>query len=302
MVFNLEYMKNKLDIEILKEKKVFDKYFNNLLSNYLSKNLLDNAMLYANLNGGKRIRPYLLKEFAKIKNIKKERYLRLSATVELIHSYSLIHDDLPSMDNDDFRRGKPSLHKKFNEAQAILAGDSIHDLAFEILSHNSTHSNAGILLKLINFTAYNIGSKGLAGGQSLDLLYEKKKISLNNILKMYTMKTSSLFKICCVGPFIMKNSKKNEIKFASSYAEIFGIIFQIVDDYLDVFGKKKKIGKTLGKDIQQKKSTILNYYNNKETYYFCKKMIVKFEKENKSFLIKWPNLKKLLHYLLNQLS
>ena len=145
---------------------------------------------------------------SKIVNIPKKSYYQLSAAVECIHSYSLIHDDLPCMDDDDYRRGKLSVHKKFNEAQAILAGDSIHDLAFEILSDKMTHSDPRVSLKLINYLSNSLGSKGLAGGQSLDLIYEKKSISLNKIFKMYKMKTGALFKFCCIGPFIMSNAKK----------------------------------------------------------------------------------------------
>ena len=165
-------MLSSIDKEILKNKKKFDGYLNSLLSKQLTKTYLNKAILYSVLNGGKRIRPFLLKQFAEIKKIKPSIYYRLSTVVELIHSYSLIHDDLPSMDDDDFRRGKLSTHKKFGEAQAILAGDSLHDLAFEILSDEKTNSSPKIRIRLVNLLSSCIGSNGLAGGQSLDLLYE----------------------------------------------------------------------------------------------------------------------------------
>ena len=128
-------MNNSINIDIYREKKNFDGYLKKLLTANLSDNYLDKVMIYSALNGGKRIRPYLVKQFALLKKVKYAYYRRLAAAIEIIHSYSLIHDDLPSMDNDDFRRGKPSAHIKFNEAQAILAGDSLHDLAFQILSN-----------------------------------------------------------------------------------------------------------------------------------------------------------------------
>lgn len=160
------------------KKKEFDLFYKKLLKNQLSKDLLSKAMIYASMNGGKRIRPFLVSTFSEIAKIKKVQSLRISAAIESIHSYSLIHDDLPSMDNDDFRRGKASTHKRFNEATAILAGDALHDLAYEIISNEKTNSDPIIRSELINKLSIATGSKGLAGGQSLDLLFEKKKLIL----------------------------------------------------------------------------------------------------------------------------
>ena len=133
-----------------KEKKTFNVYYKKLLKSNLLNDELSRAMKYGSMNGGKRIRPFIVSIFAKIANVKKQNYLRLSAAIESIHSYSLIHDDLPSMDNDDYRRGKLSVHKKFNEAKAILAGDALHDLAFEILSNEKTHKNSRIRIANIS--------------------------------------------------------------------------------------------------------------------------------------------------------
>ena len=153
--------------------------FNNYAKKFfLSKRdgtALWNAMNYGVVNGGKRVRPFLIIELSKILKIKKINYMRLALASELVHAYSLIHDDLPGMDNDDLRRGKPTTHKKFGEAVAILAGNSLLTLAFELLSDSKTHINPNIRLKLINNLAKMSGQNGLAGGQSLDLLYEKKK-------------------------------------------------------------------------------------------------------------------------------
>ena len=130
--------------------KEFNKYFKILLHNYLSNNELSKAILYGTLNGGKRVRPFLVSIFSKLAKVPKKNYIRIASAIECINSYSLIHDDLPSMDNDDFRRGKLSVHKKFNEAQAILAGDSLHDIAFELISNKNTHSDSNIRIQLIH--------------------------------------------------------------------------------------------------------------------------------------------------------
>ena len=294
-------MKNIIKSEIDKEKRGFDLYFKGLLDSYLTNSYLDKVMLYSVINGGKRIRPYLIKEFSKIKQIPTKQYYQLSAVIEIIHSYSLIHDDLPSMDNDDFRRGKLSTHKKFNEAQAILAGDSLHDLAFEILSDlNIKRSN--ITIKLINLLSKSLGSSGLAGGQSLDLLYENKNIPTKDIVNMYKLKTGGLFKFCCVAPFIISKSNKSEINFASNYGETFGLVFQIVDDYMDYVSTKKKIGKTPKKDLKQNKSTIHKNLKSKNIKKFCISIVNNFENKNIFYIKKWSKLKNLLFYLISQLD
>ncbi len=164
------------------EKRDFNVYYRKLLKSNLINDELSKAMIYGSMNGGKRIRPFIISVFAKIAKIKKNNYLRLSAAVESIHSYSLIHDDLPSMDDDDYRRGKLSVHKKFNEAKAILAGDALHDLAFEILSDKKTHKKSNVRINLVEKLSKVLGSKGLAGGQSLDLLFENMNVTVNQIL------------------------------------------------------------------------------------------------------------------------
>ncbi|MBI29307.1 MAG: hypothetical protein CMI95_05395 [Pelagibacteraceae bacterium] len=291
-----------IDKEIIIEKQIFDNYFKVLLSKKLNKSYLDKVMLYGTLNGGKRIRPYLIKQFSLLKNVKSKSYLRLAASVEIIHSYSLIHDDLPSMDNDNFRRGKPSVHYKYNEAQAILAGDSLHDLAFEILSDQKMNKNPLIRSNLVYQLSKSLGAAGLAGGQSLDLLFENKNAPISKIKKMYEMKTGALFNFCCTGPFIISKANKKEIDFAKRYGQFFGLIFQIVDDFMDVYGNKSSIGKTPGKDAKQKKSTILKHLNSKKLNIFCKKISSEFIKSNEYYLHKWPKLKLLIFYLIDQLD
>ena len=292
----------KLNKLINKEKNEFNRAYLKFLKAHLSQEVLEKAMIYGSINGGKRIRPFLVSTFSKISKIKKYNYMRISFAIESIHSYSLIHDDLPSMDNDDYRRGKLSTHKKFNEAIAILAGDALHDLAFEILSDTKTHPSSQKRILIINELAKTLGSKGLAGGQSLDLLYENKIISTSKIINMYKMKTSELFSFCCVAPFILANKSKKEINFAYNFGQIFGLLFQITDDLLDNEKDFKSLGKTPGKDKKQGKSTLSSLKNKEKVKNFCIQEIKKFEHRNRKYLLKNKLLKSLIYYNLERFN
>jgi|TARA_B100001964_G_scaffold188616_1_gene210002 geranylgeranyl pyrophosphate synthase len=289
-----------INILVNQEKKEFNAYYKKLLKSILLNDELSKAMIYGSMNGGKRIRPFIVSIFAKIAKIKKNSYLRLSAAIECIHSYSLIHDDLPSMDNDDYRRGKLSVHKKFDEAKAILAGDALHDLAFEILSDKKTHKNTNIRIILIEKLSKVLGSKGLAGGQSLDLLFENKKVNINKILKMYSMKTSALFSYCCIAPFILGKKNYKEIKFAEEFGNLYGLIFQILDDIIDETENFLFLGKTPGKDKKQGKSTFLSNISKEKAIVFCNKKITKFIKSNKIYFKRWQILEEVLFFNLKQ--
>jgi len=257
----------------------FDKFYLKLLKSKLNNSILSKAMIYGSMNGGKRIRPFLLSQVSKIAKAKKNQYFRLGASIESIHSYSLIHDDLPSMDNDDYRRGKLSTHKKFNEAIAILAGDALHGLAFEILSDPLTNTNSKIRIELVNQLANSIGHKGLAAGQSLDLLYENKNKKLKKIIDMYNLKTSSLFEFTFSSPFILTNHPEKVVLFYKQYGSLFGLIFQIIDDLIDENKSFKLIGKTPGKDKLQGKSTLQNLLGKEKVINFCNNEINKFIKK-----------------------
>ena len=295
-------MYGNINISIESHRIKFNKYFKNLLCSYVSKNDLSNAILYGTSNGGKRIRPYLISIFSDIVNLPKKNYYHLAVVVECIHSYSLIHDDLPCMDDDDYRRGKLSVHKKFNEAQAILAGDSLHDIAFEILSNNKTHEDSEIRIQLVKLLSASVGLKGLAGGQSLDLNFENKKTNKSNIIKMYNMKTASLFRFCCMSPFIMTKQSSKNINFAKSYGDKFGLIFQIIDDYLDEVGNYNKLGKTPGKDKKRGKSTLLQHLNKNKVEKYCENIANQFIKNNKKKFSKWKYLEYLLLYIIKRSS
>ena len=289
-----------INILVNQEKKEFNIFYKKLLRSTLFKDELSKAMIYGSINGGKRIRPFIVNIFAKIAKVKKVHYMRLAAAIETIHSYSLIHDDLPSMDNDDYRRGKLSVHKKFNEATAILAGDALHDLAFEILSNKKTHKDSKIRINLIKKLSVILGFKGLAGGQSLDLLFENKKINKKKILKMYSMKTSALFSFCCTSPFILAKRNHKDIKFAEEFGNLYGLVFQIIDDIIDETESFKILGKTPGKDKKQGKSTFISYTNKEKAILFCHNKIVKFINNNKFYFKKWKILEEVLFQNINK--
>tara|TARA_B110000116_G_C16765087_1_gene550400 strand:- start:162 stop:1040 length:879 start_codon:yes stop_codon:yes gene_type:complete len=283
------------------QKKDFNEFYKRLLNKNLPKNVLSKAMVYGSMNGGKRIRPFLVSVFSKIYKVRKIQSLQLSAAIESIHSYSLIHDDLPSMDNDDYRRGKLSTHKKFDEATAILAGDALHDLAFEILSDNKTHFNSNIRINLINKLSICLGVKGLAGGQSLDLLFENTKIEFSKIISMYEMKTGELFSFSCLAPCIIANKNK-DLNFAIKYGKLFGLLFQITDDILDEKKDFKNLGKTPGKDKKQGKSTIISIKNISDIKKFCIYEVQKFENKHLKIFKKNPILSELLKFNIEKLD
>ena len=283
-------------------KTKFDKFYNNLLLSKLNNSFLSKAMKYSSINGGKRIRSFLVSQSSKMVNLSSENSMIISSAIESIHTYSLIHDDLPSMDNDDFRRGKPSSHKKFGEATAILAGDALHDFAFQLISGSLKKIDPDKNLKLINFLTLCTGYDGLAGGQSLDLLFENKKISKKNIIEMYAKKTGKLFEFSFAAPFIIKGESKKRIEFSKIYGSIFGIIFQIIDDLIDEINSFKILGKTPGKDKKQGKRTLLSFIGEAKAINYCEEiaedLIIKYKKE----FYNNPVLKELLYYNIDKLK
>ena len=283
-------------------KTKFDKFYNNLLLSKLDNNFLSKAMKYSSINGGKRIRSFLVSQSSKMVNLSSENSMIISSAIESIHTYSLIHDDLPSMDNDDFRRGKPSSHNKFGEATAILAGDALHDFAFQLISGSLKKIDPDKNLKLINFLTLCTGYDGLAGGQSLDLLFENKKISKKNIIEMYAKKTGKLFEFSFAAPFIIKGESKKRIKFSKMYGSTFGIIFQIIDDLIDEINSFKILGKTPGKDKKQGKRTLLSFIGEAKAINYCEEiaedLIIKYKKEFNNN----PVLKELLYYNIDKLK
>lgn len=216
---------------------------------------LSDAMGYSALSSGKRLRPFMLVMAADMWQVKRSYSLRAAAAVEIIHCYSLIHDDLPAMDNDDYRRGLPSCHKKFDEATAILAGDSLLSLAFEILADQETHPDPEIRCKLIQILAKNIGSQGMAGGQIWDLIYEREKLAgYPELVKMQSMKTAQLFVACCQMGATLGYADDHAQLNLSNYAKNFGLAFQFIDDIEDIAKKTSLTNNNVVKLIGEKET------------------------------------------------
>lgn len=221
------------------------------------------AMKYSVTNGGKRLRPFLVYESAKLFGLVFEESLRTAVALECLHSYSLIHDDLPAMDNDDMRRGKPTCHKAYDEATAILAGDGLLTYAFEILSQEKTHPSAQVRINLIECLSNAAGAfSGMVAGQMLDLYVEKttEKTSDNLVKHIEEMKTGRLIRYACEAGAILGNAQEEEKNSLINYARKIGIAFQIADDILDVEGNPQLVGKKLNKDSAQGKATFVSLY------------------------------------------
>lgn len=230
-----------------------------LLSANLPSTVLD-AMKYSVANGGKRIRPILTAEFAKIVNGNIPCALDFGCAVEMIHTYSLIHDDLPCMDNDDMRRGKPSCHKAFGEDTALLAGDALLTEAFGTIAACKDVDDRNIIRAVLFLSSFS-GINGMVGGQVLDLQFEETMPTVDEVLKMYSLKTCGLIKAACVLGCLTSNEyNENIINAAIDYAENLGIAFQIQDDILDITSDEATLGKPVGSDEKNDKSTIVKFY------------------------------------------
>ena len=230
------------------------------------------SMKYGLLPGGKKIRSKLIIDVGKIFKINYKNLIYLSAAVECIHAYSLIHDDLPCMDNDSIRRGKLSTHKKFGESTAVLAGNSLLTLAFEILSDRSLLLKENTKVKLINLISECSGHTGIAGGQYLDLNYERKKIIKKKIIDMQIKKTGKLFAFCCIAPAIISNKNKKVIRLFEKIGYEIGLLFQITDDLIDYKGTVKNAGKKTKKDKKKGKATLISLLGYKNTIKYTSKI------------------------------
>lgn len=218
---------------------------------------LREAMQYAVMNGGKRIRPVLLLAVADVLQGERAQALPAACALEMIHSYSLVHDDLPAMDDDDLRRGKPTTHKQFDEATAILAGDTLQCYAYKVLIQGCRQAGvpAEKIVALLEALEAASGLQGMAGGQMLDLQNEQKKISLPELQQMHALKTGALLQLAVQAPLILFQPQPAIAEGLLTYARSVGLAFQIKDDILDVEGSALALGKTPGKDIAQSKST-----------------------------------------------
>ena len=257
-------------------------------------------MKYGLFSGGKKIRSKILIDIGTIFKINYKSLIILGAAVECIHAYSLIHDDLPCMDNDSIRRGKPSTHIKFGESTAVLAGNSLLTMAFEILSHKDLKISEKIKIDLINKISESSGHLGIAGGQFLDLSFEHKKVSKKKIVEMEIKKTGKLFSFCCVAPLIIKRKSKREInKFENIGADI-GLLFQVADDLIDNKGSLLVAGKKTGKDKIKGKATLISLLGHKNTIKYANRLILKINTKIKEYGSSTKNLSETLEYILNR--
>ena len=216
------------------------------------------AMRYAAIGGGKRLRPLLVVAACGLFHVDRERALRVGAAVECIHVYSLVHDDLPCMDDDDLRRGKPTLHRAFGECTAVLAGDSLHALAFELLADPATHEDPFVRSELVAELARAAGPAGMAGGQMMDLAAEEGALDLAAVTRLQQLKTGALIGFCLEAGAIMGRVPPEGRTSLRGYARDVGLAFQIADDLLDVEGEEAKTGKKVGKDIEKGKETFVS--------------------------------------------
>ncbi|MGB1240632.1 MAG: polyprenyl synthetase family protein [Candidatus Pelagibacter sp.] len=286
-------MKTKLD-RIAKDTNIFLKKFLNKQNN---SELLP-AMKYGLFPGGKKIRSKVLIDFGSLLSIEYKTLIAIGASVECIHAYSLIHDDLPCMDNDKIRRGKPSTHIKFGESTAVLAGNSLLTMAFEILSSPTLKISEKIKINLIKKLSECSGHLGIAGGQYLDLSYEKKKISKNKIIEMEIKKTGKLFSFCCAAPAIIKNKNIKEIKFFENIGSDIGLLFQIADDLIDFKGNSKIAGKKTGKDQKKGKATLISSLGYMNAIKYCDRIILKTNRNLKKYGANSKYIKETLNYIL----
>ena len=257
-------------------------------------------MQYGLFSGGKKIRSKILIDIGSLFKINYKSLIIIGSAVECIHAYSLIHDDLPCMDNDSIRRGKAATHIKFGESTAVLAGNSLLTMAFEILSHKDLNISEKIKIDLINKISETSGHLGIAGGQYLDLSYERKKVSKKKVVEMEIKKTGKLFSFCCAAPLILKNKSKKDIqKFENIGADI-GLLFQVADDLIDYNGNLLAAGKKTGKDKKKGKATLISLLGDKNTIKYAKKLILKINTKLKKYGPKSKNLTKTLNYILNR--
>jgi len=216
------------------------------------------AMRYSALSGGKRLRPFLTVASASLFGVSREASLLTAAAIEFIHTYSLIHDDLPAMDDDALRRGKPSCHVVFGEAAAILAGDALLTFAFQVLADDRVHADPAVRCELIRTLSVASGYRGMVGGQMMDLEAENKTLSLDEIIRLQRLKTGELFAMSCEAGAILGKAPRMMRNALRGYAHDIGLAFQITDDLLDAEGTRSEVGKAVNKDRQAGKATLVS--------------------------------------------
>ena len=257
-------------------------------------------MKYGLFSGGKKVRSKILIDAGSIFKIDYKTLIMIGSAIECIHAYSLIHDDLPCMDNDTIRRGKQSTHIKFGESTAVLAGNSLLTMAFEILTHKDLKTSQAVKVDLVNKLSESAGHLGIAGGQYLDLSYEHEKVSKKRVLEMEIKKTGKLFSFCCAVPLILKKRNKSEIKKFENLGSDIGLLFQVADDLIDHKGSLLTAGKKTGKDKKKGKATLISLLGHKNTIKYANKLIFKINNKLKKYGSKSKDLSATLNYILNR--
>jgi farnesyl diphosphate synthase len=288
-------MQNKL-IKIANDTNIFLKKF----IKKQKKTDLIAPMSYGLFSGGKKIRSKILIDIGYLFKVNYKTLISIGAAVECIHAYSLIHDDLPCMDNDSLRRGKPSTHTKYGESTAVLAGNSLLTMAFEILSDFNLKIKPKIKINLIKKLSECSGHLGIAGGQFLDLSFEHKKISKKKIIDMEIKKTGKLFSFCCMAPAIVKNKSLKEINSFEKIGSDIGLLFQIADDLIDYQGLSKIAGKKTKKDEKKGKATLISLLGYKNAIIYSNKIKSKIINSLKKYESGSKNISKTLDYILTR--
>tara|TARA_Y100000590_G_scaffold439122_1_gene562734 strand:- start:1089 stop:1973 length:885 start_codon:yes stop_codon:yes gene_type:complete len=275
-------------------------YLKKIFSNQKNYTNLSKPMRYGIFSGGKRIRSAIVVSTGKIYNVDYKKLVIIGSAIECIHSYSLMHDDLPAMDDDDLRRGKLSAHKKFNEFTAILAGNSLLTLAFEILSSKDLKISKDHKNELIKTLSKCAGHTGLAGGQYFDLTFENKNVSKKNIIRMQKKKTGELFGFCCESIAIIKGLNSTKRRKLKEIGMDIGLLFQVVDDLIDHRGDSKIVGKPTKKDIKRGKATLINLLGYRETIIFAQNLKKKINMKIKKYGTKTNDLINLVEFIMKR--
>ncbi len=242
----------------------YSQYITNEIFDFVNRKKFSDATILEAIKyilkvGGKRLRPIFVLEISKILKVKPKYAINVAISVELMHCYSLVHDDLPAMDNDDVRRGSPTCHKKFDDATAILVGDALQCMAFQILSEKDTHPCSDVRCNLISELSKSAGITGMVEGQMLDLKASNKKLNFDDIKKLQRLKTGELFRFSCISASILAKKEKDFYELLEKYSFNLGIAFQIKDDLLDFEGEEKMVGKKTNKDKSQGKKTFISF-------------------------------------------
>jgi farnesyl diphosphate synthase len=260
------------------------------------------AMRYAVMAGGKRLRPFLVLETAALFDVPRERALRVACAIECLHTYSLVHDDLPAMDDDDLRRGRPTTHKQFDEATAILAGDALLTIAFEILADEATHPDGAVRAALVMDLAKAGGHEGMIGGQMMDIEAPNHSFGADQVIELQRRKTGALFEFSCQAGARLAQASPADFKNLHAYAQALGLAFQIADDLIDVTGTVEAAGKAVGKDQEAGKATLVSIHGVEGARAEVEKLAEAARKSVAGYGAKGENLAGLPAYLLDRAS